>query len=589
LGNLCAAAQPQATANRLPLWYSLKNNEKPLAVDNDLLNTFQAGSSSCPSNVASMSSAVDIITYVGIPLAVLGVLPTLYTCLKSLFTLRSIRRMLDENGVSAITRSSLLSGIIEIEIPRKSIIPLDRFDPPYFELSYTPSHLRGGTWTIFNWKEMVIGVKAYRLQYHDELIQPQAEVEFEQLIAFLLDRGAVPSVAGFKDLRSSGLWTPAGTKLLLSPITSDAALIVSPPDDSDGILSLAVNWQPEWDKRNCDSLPPYWMRVVSCVSTSTIKNALKGEKLEEIKEDEKELELEKIPTILHDIASAIRIRIGSAGLDEAYNEDEPKTRMLVPHVMPRSHDNHCATWFASACTALGAPKGGLWSFVIPDDVKLLVRRDVIPCGVMVLLEIMTDEQVPTWRTEYDTRQEELEKQIKLQERTRSMMMEGRLPPDQRSAAIRARMDREHQEFHNEHRRKTLLYEQRKEQSLTEATTSQRLGFPVVAEASRKWLVAQEIVSDKMTATEIVEQLLFCMIEDAGIATRMSDMLNRWRHWAESGGVPRNQVSELQAQVTLFAFSTLILASIKEAANDSAVNVVSDMQECIRMWRKVRLG
>lgn len=551
------------------------------------------------SRQTTMASAVDIITYVGVPLAVLGVLPTIYTCFKSLLTLRSIRRSLDENGVAAITRSSLLSGIIEIEIPRKSIIPLDRLDPPYFELSHTPSHLRGGTWTIFNWKEMVIGVKAYRLQYHDELIQPQAEAEFEQLIAFLLDRGAVPSVAGFKDLRSSGLWTPAGTKLLLSPMTSEAALMVSTPDDSDGILSLCVNWRPEWDKRNIDSLPPYWMRVAASEYLPSVIKALKGEalpeseqeELQEVEDEKSELrsEDERLGTPYYPTSSAIRVRISSTGVEEAHSEHAPKSRILAQHLASYSHENRTCTWFASACTALGAPKGGLWSYVIPDDIRLLVRRDIMPCGVMVLLGIMTDEQVPTWRTEFDTRQEELDRQIKMQERSMAMMAEARLPPDQRNAAVKARMQKEAQDFHNDHKRRVLLEDQRREQTLTEAMTSQRLSFTVVGEACRKWLVAQNIVPETVSAATIVEQVLFCMIESPQLAVRMSNMLDLWRSWLDNGGMPKNQFHELKDEVTMFAFSTLIIASIKEACSDATVNVVSDLQECIRMWRKIRLG
>lgn len=201
-------------------------------------------------------SAVDIITYVGIPLTVLGVLPTIYTCLKSFFTLREITKTLDRNGVVAITRSALLSGIVEIEIPRRSIIPLNRNDPQYFGVRDTPSRLKGGTWTLFSWKEMVIGVKSYRLQYHDELAQPQAEIDFEALIAFLLDRGAVPSKEGWADLRGAGLWTPVGTKLLLSPVSPEEVLSVAMSDDSDGILSLSLNWNRDWDRRGRDSLPP---------------------------------------------------------------------------------------------------------------------------------------------------------------------------------------------------------------------------------------------------------------------------------------------------------------------------------------------
>ncbi|KAL9097582.1 MAG: hypothetical protein Q9165_000478 [Trypethelium subeluteriae] len=208
------------------------------------------------------ASVADIISYVGIPLAVLGVLPTLYTCLKCLLTLRLIRSTLQHSGViNATTRSSLLSGIIEIEIPRKRLTPFDRDDPRYLELCPRPSLLRGGTWTLFQWKEMTIGLKSYRVQFHDEVRMPQAEVEFEPLVAFLLDRGAVPNSAGFALLRHSGLWTPAGTKLLSSPRGAEAVLSVTASDDSDGILSLALDWEPEWQKHHATSLPPYWIRI----------------------------------------------------------------------------------------------------------------------------------------------------------------------------------------------------------------------------------------------------------------------------------------------------------------------------------------
>lgn len=112
-----------------------------------------------------------------------------------------------------------------------------------------------------NWRKLSIGVKGYRFQYHDELCQPQAEVDFEKLVAFLLDLGVMPIQEGFADLRSSGLWTPAGTKLMLSPCTADAVLSVTTSEDSDGILALALEWRSDWNKRGTNDLPPYWMKL----------------------------------------------------------------------------------------------------------------------------------------------------------------------------------------------------------------------------------------------------------------------------------------------------------------------------------------
>ena len=75
-----------------------------------------------------MANASDIITYVGVPLAVIGVVPTLYIAFQSVTTSREIRELLMRNGVTAIIRSSLLSGIVEVEIQRLNLQPLDR-DP----------------------------------------------------------------------------------------------------------------------------------------------------------------------------------------------------------------------------------------------------------------------------------------------------------------------------------------------------------------------------------------------------------------------------------------------------------------------------
>src|SRR6266480_3856407 len=295
------------------------------------------------------ATASDIITYVGVPLAVIGVIPTMYTFLNALLTLRHIRRRLAENNVVAITRSGLLSGIIEVEILRKSITPLDRTDETYFKLARRSSTLKGGSYTLFNWRELSIGAKTYRLAYHDELVQPQAEVDFEQLVAFLLDRGAVPSQAGFADLRTSGLWTPTGTKLLLSPVSHDAVLSVAPSDDSDGILSLCLQWMSDWDKRTVHDLPPYWTRIhppVELPERNEDVEVAKGmedinvevkeisrastvvEKVVETVKEGSEMLIEIVSPVVENAKAkrcSIRLRIGSSGVEEADYDDSAMT------------------------------------------------------------------------------------------------------------------------------------------------------------------------------------------------------------------------------------------------------------------------
>ncbi|KAL5432268.1 hypothetical protein PMIN07_008001 [Paraphaeosphaeria minitans] len=545
-----------------------------------------------------MASAVDIITYVGIPLAVLGVLPTIYTAWKSFLTLRQITRTLHANGVTAITRSALLSGIVEVETPRKSITPLDRGDPRYFSLGVTPSRLRGGTWTLFGWKEMAIGVKSYRLQYHDELAQPQAEIDFEALIAFLLDHGAVPSQAGWSDLRGAGLWTVAGTKLLVSPGGGEEVLSVAFSDDSDGILSLSLNWKGEWDERGRESLPPYWVRVRAPDGEGDLLgrvNEVEEAKEEGTAEKKKGAFLDDASAASEDVKpqSAIRVRISTAGIQEAYGEDDSAQKLQLHHLRPAPPSSPTATtagfWFCCASTAFQAPQGGLWSFSIPQDILQLARHSTVPCGVMVLLDTMTDEEVPAWRTPYNDQAEHLERQVKAQQQSRAGLEEGRLPPAQRDAARLNRMQREAMDFHHDFRRRMLVLEERREAEMLEAIQSRKLHVGIVATANLKCLKKQLRLSSVPTLTTVVEHILYGMLQDRAFAQRLSVMLDLWKNRAQSGGMTKSHYLAVKEDQVTFSLASCVLAIIRDLVSEPSSSVVGDLQECLRMWKKVRLG
>lgn len=597
------------------------------------------------------ASAVDIITYIGVPLAVLGVLPTLYTCLKSLLTLRDIRKLLIRNGVTAITRSSLLSGIIEVEIPRKSLIPLDREDPPYFELSDVSSGLKGGSWTLLNWRELSIGVKSYRFQYHDELCQPQAEVDFEKLVAFLLDLGAVPSQEGFADLRSSGLWTPAGTKLILSPCTGDAVLSVTTSEDSDGILALALEWRTEWNKRGINDMPPYWMKlsppmdlesteidvdkepsvVVDIGNGKDENNSFAGaaeasvpdaHKVAEIPEATKRYSStnhlgpadvrhqQRLSTSSHltaatidshhkrslsmisfrpTLTGTIRLRLGPIGLEEASYESLPTKKLRLTHL--RTHHNEPSPtplWFAVAATALSAPRGGLWSFQIPDSIITLSKRESIPGGVLILLDLISEEAVPAWRTPCDDKMEKHEAWVKQQKQIQAQMAELRLSPAERQERWFERMKQEDFERDAERKRKLVEDELKEETVVREALSSQRVSSGVVAGACKLFLVRKGEVGSEVTMHDIVERVLWSMVCSEEIAEKMGCMLDSWRCWAEGGGMTKAHFEMLGKEKEMFAYAAGILCLVKETAGVGG-NIVSDLQESLRMWKKVRLG
>jgi len=132
-------------------------------------------------------SATDIITYIGVPLAVLGVLPILYNTAMTLTALSRIKRMLRHSKLTGLTRSDVVNRVIEVELPRYAVRPMDRFSDraEYWSLSRHPSSIPGGSWTTFNWRTNVIGLKTQRVEYADQLRQPQVEVAFDELVCYL--------------------------------------------------------------------------------------------------------------------------------------------------------------------------------------------------------------------------------------------------------------------------------------------------------------------------------------------------------------------------------------------------------------------
>lgn len=122
-----------------------------------------------------MATATDIITYIGVPLAVLGVLPIFYNFINSFFTLRNVKRSLRRCGLEATTRGSFLAGFVEVSLPRFTITPLERSEEEFWTDNSTPSLLKGGTWTVFHWNRLITGHAMQRVQYSSDLTVPQAE------------------------------------------------------------------------------------------------------------------------------------------------------------------------------------------------------------------------------------------------------------------------------------------------------------------------------------------------------------------------------------------------------------------------------
>ncbi|KAN0085264.1 hypothetical protein V8E54_001731 [Elaphomyces granulatus] len=596
-----------------------------------------------------MASPTDIITYVGIPLAVIGTVPILYTCTRAVLTLRSIRRALSHNWLldSAVLRANLMLGLVEVELPRCTITPLDRgLDSEYWKLNPHHSSIRGGTWSTFYWNNMVTGRKLYRVQYKDELRIPQAEIDFEELVAFLLDRGAVPDAKGWNMLKTSGLWTPTGTALLLPPAGfHGAALKVALPDDSDGILSLKVDWQSEWNGRNSASLPPFWMRLKQPGSnlasahgnvsssadsqdyaSSIVKGGLVHDKLLEIEgsnADEKDstdspaqdANLEGLqqsdegetqgqlptPTLLQVIeekrvllhgkelpSDSVRFCISGAYIQRVFFEDQGMP--AGKHQELWNSEDGSSLWFVCIASALShSCESGIWNFSIPRDIMLFVKKSVIPCGIMVMLDILEEKDVPPWASPPPKMGVDMEaRHRRFLDSQRQRTIEAHMPPAQAEAARRARELQEARSNHDEFMesiKKRREYEERRE---LEALNSQRLENKSVAQANLTYLAKTKVIPTEYSTEDLAQAVLYLMILDKEQAKAIVEMLDQWLSWSQAGGLNRSQWNFLKENRLSFCYASSLI-SVIEMVGSLTTQASIDMFECMKLWKKVRLG
>ncbi|KAG0648624.1 hypothetical protein D0Z07_4926 [Hyphodiscus hymeniophilus] len=549
-----------------------------------------------------MVSGPDIITYIGVPLAVLGVLPIIYNTVATLATVAKVRRILRRGRLTGITRGDVINHVIEVELPRYTIAPLHREEQykEYWQLCDYPSQIPGGSWTIFNWKTNIIGLKTQRIDYHDQLRQPQAEVGFEELVSFLLDLGAVPDPVGFRMLKGSGLWVPAGTPLLLSADRHEAVLKIAPLDDSDGHLSLAVRWSSDWEMRNHHSLPPYWVLITGLplkgpASKSEEKKSTRDQTGETAPMEEKGSSTSKYIPINEESPPAIRCQIGINGLTTAVPDDlDPQLfdRLSITHLeIDEAAQNTPGIWFASVITALGTTSQTvLWNYKIPTPILSFARSSTIPCGVLVLLNIIEESLTPEWATKYNDEEEEREVRMrKMRDQSQEMMRENQLPPAERAKAVRQRQLKTHQGWVDELNDKRRREEKRTEQRMLEAMQSPKWDNRLIAEHSLAWLKKEGTVDQEHDLKRAVEVLLWRMINEPKFTAEVVLMLDAWRSFVDSGGMRKVDYLTLKEGQTMFAYTSLMLAVIEGSITAAHGSLAADLQECLRIWKRVRLG
>ena len=96
------------------------------------------------------------------------------------------------------------------------------------------------------------------MQSSDKVVLPEARVNFNQLVEFLLDRGARLSPRGINNLSDLGAQTQEGITLMaVGPELGADVMMVAKPRTHYTALSVQLHWPPDLQStgRNRDSLP----------------------------------------------------------------------------------------------------------------------------------------------------------------------------------------------------------------------------------------------------------------------------------------------------------------------------------------------
>lgn len=543
-----------------------------------------------------MPSAPDIITYVGVPLAVIGVLPILWVVLRSLSNYKRIKRSYASNGVAALVRWSLLSEQVEVEIGRHRLRPRT---PKVLEMKEKQSTLKGGSWTHITWETSLIGFQTYHLRLEDDLTQPQAEVEFELLLEHLLGFGATVKKEGFQRLKNAGLWTSVGTELLSWPCSADkpatevAVLTVSSQEDSEGKLSLALNWNQQWNGVSRKASMPYTVQLQPTWAPAiNSTNELVSEKRVEADADAVSSAKGGREDLV--LGEALCLKVDSSGLVEVIGEDDCFQKTEIPNMRAIRLESIVAThWVAAAVTALNCHKNevSLWSFKIPSTILEDATCNTISAGVLVLAGIIQNEDVPPWRTKAPP-------SSSYQNMAHLQQFRHNISASDASAADLQKQNMQRlREQQDEARKMMFEREQQQRQDELDALHSEKLSSSRVAQACLIFLAKHNKIESGLDLCKMVEGLLFVMVHDIKMMKEVTDVLQRWSAWGRGANMSLEELSLLKKDQwdrynekhTPFAYAACIVALIAEAATKMAESPASDIQACLSLFRTVRLG
>ncbi len=139
------------------------------------------------------------------------------------------------------------------------------------------------------------------------------------------------------------------------------------------------------------------------------------------------------------------------------------------------------------------------------------------------------------------------------------------------------------------RDRSRLDAQRRETRRHEALQSPKWDNKLIAEHNLAYLRTRKVVDGGLELRDVVGTLLHRMVLDGEFAAAICEMLDVWKAWADNGGMRNADLEVLQMRYETFALASLLVALVKDATTAHEGTLSMDLQECLRMWRVVRLG
>lgn len=335
--------------------------------------------------------APNIITYVGVPLAVLGVLPILYNVVRTTSVYFAIRQRLigaTERNQDIELTNDYFGGEVEVRLSAFRVAPVSRNDPMYWKISFE-KNLPGGSWEMFNWNRLPMGQISQRLKSADKLRQLQVEVSFEDLIVYLLDLGSIPESHGWKSLRLTGIWTSKDTKLMVTSLERQPVLTIADFSNSftNGKLSLQIETQSRLVTRDKSFPSPDWVSLHRGYDNRV---------------DEHDPPVRSRSSDTEKQQLRFRGQPQDLGQDQTQYSIGSDGAMLIrpPEISIGHLTIHRGTptqkWWPSIFAAYASSQHVLTKYRIPHSIIDFAHSCTVPCGILVLLGFVEGSDAPDW-------------------------------------------------------------------------------------------------------------------------------------------------------------------------------------------------